>query len=40
MAYKYVDTKLTKNEFEISLNDYAEDSGEQEFTVVTEDKKY
>ncbi len=40
MAYRYIQTKKVKNEFELNLNDYATVLKNGEFEVVTTDKRY
>lgn len=40
MAYRYVPTRKVKNEFELNLNDYATVIRDNEFEVVTTDKRY
>ena len=40
MAYRYIPSKKVKNEFELNLNDYAATLKNNEFEVVTSDKRY
>ena len=40
MAYRYIPSKKVKNEFELNMNDYAEACKNNEFEVVTTDKRY
>ena len=40
MAYRYVPTRKVKNQFQLNLNDYAAVIKENEFEVVTTDKRY
>ena len=40
MAYRYIPSKKVKNEFELNLNDYAATLKNNEFEVVTTDKRY
>ena len=40
MAYKYVDTKAVKNEFQLSMNDYAQTTSKNEFEVVNDESRY
>jgi len=40
MAYRYIPSRKVKNEFELSMNDYAEVVKNNEFEVVTSDKRY
>lgn len=40
MAYRYMPSKKIKHEFELNLNDYAQPLKNNEFEVVTGDKRY
>lgn len=40
MAYRYLPSKEIKNEFELNLNDFAEELKNNQFEVVTGDKRY
>jgi hypothetical protein len=40
MAYRYIPSKRVKHEFELNLNDYAVPLKNNEFEVVTTDKRY
>jgi hypothetical protein len=40
MSYRYLPSKKIKREFELSLNDYAQTSKEEQFEVITSEKKY
>lgn len=40
MAYRYLPSKQVKHEFELNLNDFAEEGKNGQFEVVTGDKRY
>jgi hypothetical protein len=39
-AYKYVDTKITKNEVELNMNDYCQKAAKNELEIKSDDKSY
>ena len=39
-AYKYVDTKITKSEVELNMNDYCQKISSIEMEIKSEDKQY
>jgi hypothetical protein len=39
-AYKYVDTKITKNEVEINMNDYCQKISTDQMEIKSDDKQY